>query len=171
MASKSFEEQARGILNASGFVFQLGVAHEVRSGMHGWSVRAEEHPYHASPTIGGHIDLILEKDAMVLVVECKRTRDGIWAFIAKKGGLARRHARWLRIASRNGRKQEAWWQDITTEPSSPEVVFCAVRGSEDRQAPMLGSFLRSRTSRPLESPLCTGLETIESVVPGGDCSR
>jgi len=158
MVVKSPEDQARDIVNASGFVFQLAVAHEVReqSGTHGWSVRDEEHPY-ATPNRSGYIDLILERGggSTLLIVECKRTRGGIWAFIAT-GGLNRRHVRRLRIASRSGRKRDAWWEDFSTEPSSPEAAFCAVRGSEDRQAPMLENL----AGRLLESLECVAGELL-----------
>ena len=102
MVAKSLDEKARDVLNASGFVFQLAVEHEVWRGSerHEWRVRDEEHPY-TTPTMSGHIDLILKKGAMLLIVECKRTREGIWAFIAGRGA-DRRHARWLHVESRNG---------------------------------------------------------------------
>src|SRR5262245_38702945 len=78
------DKQLTSIANASGFLFQLRVAQLVDStyGRHGWRVLVSEHPW-KDTDVGdeGFIDLVIFRDSIRLVVECKRAAEGAWVFL------------------------------------------------------------------------------------------
>lgn len=128
------------IVNASGFLFQLRVEHEVRAKElhHRWSVLANEHPWHdVSSGSSGYIDLVLSKVNVRLVIECKRSRDAKWVFLVPKGEPSGKLVRCMKINSPSLGEFKWVWENAYVEPETYLSSFCAVRGSGEGQAPML----------------------------------
>lgn len=145
------EESLRNLINASGFLFQLRVEHEVRTITDRyrsvWTI-AREHRW-VDPTSGteGFIDLVVEHGADRIVIECKRVQDGNWVFLIpdKRDQMSRAKLLWTHRQAQ--RKDLSGWDDFHVAPSSPESAFCTVRGQGERDVPMLeriaGILLRS----------------------------
>lgn len=129
------EQDALKIANDSGFPLQIAVGHRISQSTGtngGWRVAYSEHAW--SNTQGqqsGFIDLVVadRHRSTFLVVECKRVRDSTWVFMHPSGKSdPRRHAKaWITFAN-DERLQRFGWVDAPLDPSSPEAVFCAVRG-------------------------------------------
>ncbi len=132
--SRSFKEKLTSLVNASGFLFQLGLEHQIGStkSEHGWTVISREHPwryYYFGPQ-DGFIDLVLGKGFALAVVECKRPRDGIWAFLVpekQSNNVSRLRCLW--VAGRKDGNSFAGWDDFNCQPGSYESEFCVIRGS------------------------------------------
>jgi hypothetical protein len=132
----SIAKSAVEIANASGFPLQIAVEHQVRNSRLGWSVYSVEHPWkndHSGES--GFIDLILEKWNVFLTLECKRVRDSSWIFLLPKDdeNRRRRHAvGWVSVEDEAGSGHFAHfgWNDLSLSPSSPQSMFCAIRGQE-----------------------------------------
>jgi hypothetical protein len=142
----------RGIVNNSGFLFQLRVACEVEATKEGhrWEVVAEEVPWLDQQTgKGGYIDLVLGKGIVRMVIECKRVKQGTWVFLLPDGTDATDddlHARcmWVKGPDKlplpeppQGPSFRAGWCDFYPEPPSAIAEFCVVRGTGDDDKPML----------------------------------
>ncbi len=134
------QEKLKRLVNTSGFPFQLAISNliEKTKRRHGWGVFSSEHPWHNHETgRSSYVDLILEKNAQLMIVECKRVRDAQWIFlIPTKEKLLRRHASlWISYVKRE-KKRFGWW-DLAIDPQSPESEFCVVRGQDKDSKPML----------------------------------
>ena len=153
MSAVRDDEHLRKQVNASGFPFQLRVAHEVResSDSHGWQVIAEEYHWsdHESGD-SGFIDIVLEKSAdwhydrpkIRMAVECKRLKgEANWVFlITDPVNLMMHRARLLRTfrpVSGSPSPPLVEWTDGGANPRSSESAFCVIQGQTDRQKPML----------------------------------
>jgi hypothetical protein len=126
------------IVNNSGFLFQLGVDTNVAMTYdeHGWKVAAREYPWSREDGTGGFIDIILWKDITRLVVECKRTRDASWVFLALWDTDEERfRCCWADYAHRQ--QPHAGWFDVRMSPPSPIAEFCMVRGQGEGEISML----------------------------------
>ena len=128
------------LVNASGFLFQLAIEHRIRESTEGhrWHVRAHEYPWRVGDH-EGFIDLVLAKGAGLLVVECKRARDGVWVFLVPNNRAQPvSSARCLWVA---GREQDgataAEWGEIHCAPGSHEAEFCVVRGGGEGDRALL----------------------------------
>jgi hypothetical protein len=122
------------IANDSGFPLQIAVEHVVAetSSQHGWRVRYTEHSWvNRLDDQSGFIDLVLQhRDGNTcLVLECKRVREATWLFLHSDGAAKeRRHAKsWVSRYS-DGQMKFFGWNDVPVDPSSPEALFCSVRG-------------------------------------------
>ncbi len=129
------------LINASGFLFQLRVAHEIEqsAGQHGYRIAAREHRW-INPVSGddGFIYLVLENGRLRLVVECKRVLDGTWVFLVPntdRADTTRARAGWTHEGV--DRSQLGGWHDFWVEPKSQEALFCQLRGQNERDKPML----------------------------------
>jgi hypothetical protein len=132
------------LANSSGFVFQLGVRHEIaaKEAEHGWRVLVTEHRW-AHPTTGegGFIDLILQHNQAVIVrqvVECKRATNRRWLFLVPKEesqDTTRISTFWT---CRVHEKPDLWgWLDTRMEPPSPQAGFCVIQGRGQNRSLML----------------------------------
>jgi len=139
-------EAALRIANASGFLFQLSVENAVRSAYSDrplgnpetCSVVAREYPWISPTGTQGYIDLVLSKWNVVLIVECKRTRDGLWVFpIETKSYRSTTDIRALWVLRDVGDKLVSVTDDFIGGPDSLVSQFCAIRGSGEGQTPML----------------------------------
>jgi len=137
---KNKEEVLEKLINSSGFLFQIAVEHLVSSSMdQPWSVVSREHPWRSKESgAEGFIDLIFAAGVAWMVCECKRTRDGDWVFIVEsknKAEVATMRCSWVAgIADGTG---IAGWDDVVFRPSSLESAFCVIRGSSDKDGPLL----------------------------------
>lgn len=129
------EDKLRKNLNSSGFPFQIAVESAIAN-ISGWQVSRREYPWHNNDTgQNGFIDIIVEKNSVTLVIECKRVRDAEWIFLCSPRNMSRSHARfWVNRVG--GREEAVGWYDGQVEPSSPEADFCAVMG-QDHRKPLL----------------------------------
>ena len=78
---------SNGIVNASGFPFQMSIARivERNPGKHNWSLAAQEYPWRdAASSESGFVDIIAGFGAVRLVIECKRGSDATWHFLVDK---------------------------------------------------------------------------------------
>lgn len=133
------DDKLKGLLNASGFAFQLALESTVRRhpGHDGWTVTAREHPW-KTLTGSGYIDLVVSAGRVHLVIECKRSRDATWMFLMPdEKHMSRSHARICWTNTVPHRRPLAGWGDIQIRPASPESSFCVVRGQGERDAPLL----------------------------------
>ena len=128
------DKQLLSITNASGFPFQLRVANlvETTSIQYGWRVLVREHPWN-NPETGeaGFIDMILARDHVRLVVECKRVQQGQWVFLLPPAASHKTFARsfaTLKVPD---------WVNCAFEPLSAESSFCVVRGTGEKDRPLL----------------------------------
>lgn len=135
-------EQLVHLLNSHGFLFQLRIAHEVRSKQTRWRIVGQEHRW-IDPDSGdeGFIDLVLESDGFVahtrLVLECKRVQDVVWTFLIPSNTSLSQRMRmlWAAVAMPEG-KSVMNWDDFTMTMKFHESSFCVVEG-QDKDRPML----------------------------------
>ena len=136
---KEREEILQSVVNASGFVFQLGIEHRIREtrSLHRWDVLAREHPWSVGDR-SGFIDLILEQGIVRLVIECKRPRDASWVFLVPAGGpeqATRCRAQWADASP--GMPDLLGWDDFSVSPASTESEFCLIRGQGEGDRSLL----------------------------------
>lgn len=139
------EDHFRDLVNASGFPFQIRVAHEIdtTSEQHGWSVVAREHHWENSETRKeGFIDLILRKEWNIftywfLVLECKRIRGGNWIFMTDHEHQTSQDAHTLEVGEMGEDETGPIWNRVPIAPACPLSSFCTVQGQDERATPML----------------------------------
>ena len=120
-------------VNRSGYPLQIALAHKVgsRKGVHGWRVLYKEHAWrNRADEMAGFIDLVFEHEEMqiVLVVECKRVKDGDWTFLPEDGDAQlRSFARGFRV-KRDAPIDKAFsaWADQPLDPRCPQTAFCVM---------------------------------------------
>ena len=126
-----------GIVNASGFMFQIAVENTVKAtrDKHGFDVEAREHPWKAEGE-SGFIDLILRRRLFRVVCECKRSRDANWVFPAEEGRADGDRARlyWCRHQF-GGPYRGCFSFSLATD--LPESGFCLIRGHGENDTPLL----------------------------------
>jgi hypothetical protein len=144
-----------GLVNASGFAFQLAVEEAVRvSGLkdeHAWSITSREHGWRDGET-PRFIDLILTLGQVHAVIECKRMRGGDSGFAElvflvpdPPEGRRAEQRRWFRTcyardeaAGTSSRPSAViGLHNFQVEPICWESSFCIVRGASDKDKPML----------------------------------
>ena len=126
-----------GIVNASGFMLQIGLrtAVEQTQRRHRFEIEAMEHPWRTAEQTG-FIDLIIGRNLVRLVCECKRSRDGNWVFAverdAPEGDRVRFH--WTRFGKSH---LFGGWFNFGLSTTSHESQFCMIRGSGENDSPLL----------------------------------
>lgn len=129
----SSEDQYLKLANASGFLFQLGIEHEIsrigREVRSKWEVIAREHRW-VDPVSDqvSFVDLILQSDAGRMIVECKRTTDATWLFLRPDDQREIHRARLLWTHTTSDDPSISAWDDFNLTPVSAEAAFCVVRG-------------------------------------------
>jgi hypothetical protein len=113
-----------GIVNASGFVLQLALEHQIRLSRneHGWDVLSREHPW-SSGGSSGFADLVLGQGIVRMVIECKRPTGGAWVFLSSKGLQPTQR---LRVQWAHGmpeRDDLIGWDDFVLGEEGPEADF------------------------------------------------
>ena len=149
------DNNLRGLVDASGFAFQLAVEHLVHATAGRFRVLATEHAWvHPRSRETGFADIILEEVSdklagLRLVIECKRVRDGQWVFLRpdESAKMARSRfptspdelqsrviAHWTAVDESNS---ASGTDEVICKPVSEYSSFCVVRGSGESQKPML----------------------------------
>lgn len=135
------EDQVLSVVNASGFPFQIRVAHLIKeiAARRGWTVLCE-HPWTDEETEeNGFIDVLLgrDRDNLRLVIECKQVRDSQWVFISPE--TTAESTELVRCFLTSNSRDEALgaWADCEFSPGSAESSFCAVRGDGSSRTPLL----------------------------------
>lgn len=158
------EEPFQKLANASGFLFQIRIDHEitrVRASEGGnWEVIAREHRWiDTASNSEAFIDLILQSHAGRMIVECKRTTDATWLFLVPNNAMEVKRAKLLWTCQKEGIPPVTAWDDLDLDPPSLESSFCIVRGRGEGNAPMLerlsGGLLRA-TEAVAEQELTIG---------------
>jgi hypothetical protein len=137
--SSSPKQNLTSLVNASGFLFQLGLEHQITSttDRHHWTIVSHEHPW-SYGEYNGFIDIVFQKGFALAVVECKRSRDGTWVFLVpekQSSDISRLRCLW--VAGRKDGASFAGWDDLNCLPRSYESEFCVVRGSGEGDRPLL----------------------------------
>ncbi|MCA9896904.1 MAG: hypothetical protein H6654_13675 [Ardenticatenaceae bacterium] len=147
------------IVNASGFLFQLRVAQEIQNTFdtHRWKVVGQEHRWEDKDSKReGFIDIVAEKEAMRISIECKRIQeDGSWIFLVPKTSsedVSRARIHWT--FSELSALPLLGWDELFLAPQSKESAICLIRGTGPKDKPMLerlaDSILPSTESLALE---------------------
>ncbi len=149
------EQTLLDIVNASGFLFQIRVEHEIKQAVQKhysrWMIPAREHRW-IDPLSGDEkfIDLVLQSGLGRMVIECKRTTDGQWLFLVPDNQSDMQHARLFWTDRLDGSQDMVGWDEFTIHPKSPESSFCTTRGKGEADQPMLeriaSTLLRSAES-------------------------
>jgi hypothetical protein len=134
-------KQLLSIINASGFLFQLRVEQEIRGkrNQHGWRIVSPEHRW-AIPQENreGFIDLVLETGTIRAVLECKRVREANWVFLVPEDRARISPAGRLLWTYQTAEEPVlSGHQDFFLEAEAPESGFCVVRGTGEKDRPML----------------------------------
>lgn len=132
------EEQKRqlSVSNASGYPFQMAVAASVKRAGSPWRVLVEEHPYrHPETGRDGYIDVVLQQgrnSSEMMVVECKRQREGRWYFLNLGDETAL-----CRMLVTKPSAPQLWAEDVPVRPLSPEAAVCILPGEDASRRPSL----------------------------------
>ena len=128
----------RDLANASGFVLQLGLEHQIRQTRadHGWDILSREHPW-SSGSSSGFVDLIIGQGIVRLVIECKRPRDGAWLFLAPAGAPPTRRFRCQWAQGSRDKSDLVGWDEFLLAPDSPEADVCIIRGTGEKDRSLL----------------------------------
>jgi hypothetical protein len=170
------------IINNSGFLFQLRVAHqvEITKEEHRWEVIAEELPWQDQESgMGGYLDLVLGRGIVRMVIECKRVKDGAWVFLLPNATQTSNddlHARcmWIKgpdvLPLREPQQSPIFrtgWFDFYPHPPSAIAEFCVVRGTGDNDKPMLERI----AGHLIEAVECLAIEEIMTSINAGPGHR
>jgi hypothetical protein len=151
------------LVNASGFAFQLCIENTIKDSedRHSWKVISSEHRWKSPDTDNdGFIDIILSSPSHVdyrAVIECKRTKDANWIFLLtdknKKLGISSvlLYTKVLQETS------FAEYYDFSVNPASIDSSFCVIRGSDEKDKPMLERL----TAHLIESVECLAIQELE----------
>jgi len=118
-------------------MLQIGLknAVELTQSRHNFEVEAVEHPWKIGDQTG-FIDLILGRNVVRLVCECKRSRDGNWIFAVERAAREGDHARlhWTRYG-----KSYVYGScfNFGLKTKSYESQFCMIRGGGENDVPLL----------------------------------
>ena len=131
------------LVNASGFLLQLRVEHEIEETKagHGWDILGREHLWEDPESDEEHfIDLILSSGILRTIIECKRVLEGDWVFLAPTPKEKQTHqARlfWSFSADIEKGNHPFDWSDFWLRGIFAESTFCVVRGQGEKDKPML----------------------------------
>ncbi|MCF4970042.1 hypothetical protein [Nostoc sp. CMAA1605] len=131
------------IVNASGFAFQLHIENTIRNtnNIHFWEVISSEHLWRSEETgRDGFIDIILGSPSHAdyrAVIECKRTQDANWVFLITNQQEQLTQSSILLYTKAFQYQNLAEYYKFSVVPSSVESNFCAIRGSDEKDKPML----------------------------------
>jgi hypothetical protein len=139
-----------GVVNASGFMLQLALEHAVEesANIHKFEIEAREHPWKLGDELG-FIDLVVGRNTVRVVCECKRSRGGNWVFPVERDASPVDRARllWTRFAPQ---RLYGGWFDFDLTSSLPAAQFCMVRGTGESDTSLLER-VASRLIRSVEA--------------------
>jgi hypothetical protein len=135
-------EHLRNIVNGSGYLLQIDVAHRVRNMKPntGWDVVITEHPWQRGDA-PKFIDVILSCDEVIrLVVECKRYKEGELVFLVPHdaGPAKRARCRWVDYVHEGRTEAEGDWFDFGSTADTVNAIFAIPPGGkEEGRRPIL----------------------------------
>ncbi len=161
--SASNKDRLSGLVNASGFPFQMAVETSIRqSAGTRWTILASECPWHDHATNkGGFADLVVRRHvAPTWVIECKRPRGGEWVFLVPDGE-SEKVAKFRCLWASKGREGnlQIGWDELDFKPESLESSFCVVRGSGEGHL----SLLERLAAQLVQSVDCLAQEDINDL--------
>lgn len=141
-------ESLLNVVNASGFLFQLGVQESIQNTYdeHRWRVVGSEHRWQENSSAReAFIDIVISNDNMFplrMAIECKRVQgDAHWVFLLdQRNAQSSMTARtlWSFTEVREERQVTKMdWGNLFFEPMSFESSFCIVRGQNSNDRIML----------------------------------
>jgi hypothetical protein len=139
------KKEFKKLVDNSGFLFQIRVAHEVNTtgDKHPWKVEKEEKRWeNPNRNEEGFIDLILssasETSQLNLILECKRVKNGYWLFLSLDSFYEVERAKlfWKSYSARM-KYNFYGWSDFNVRPFTKSASFCVVPGQGERDKPML----------------------------------
>jgi hypothetical protein len=141
----NLEARLLGLINDSGFPFQLAVKREIErsSSRHGWKVVASEHQWtHERTPNTGFVDLVIRHDRYEIVrvtLECKRVKQGSnWVFLTPTdSNKSQERVSLFWVGNCEDWPNRTGWIDLPFEPATPEAAFCTIHGQDERQRQML----------------------------------
>jgi hypothetical protein len=135
------ESDLRKLFDSSGYPFQLRIEHEIRSAQkeHGWQIIGSEYPWKDPKGEGqGFADIVIRRDQLVAVVECKRLAEAAtYLFLVPEGSGGQTHRFRCLGAHFPGSIVQRWWDDVWLEPETTETQFCVVEGTGPKDRPIL----------------------------------
>ena len=145
-------------VNQSGFPLQLRVIEEIRQthSQHGWTVVASEHPWN-EPSAGrdGYADIVIRKNTMRLIIECKRALDKAWIFLIQpEKNPSQKETRILWTDRAKDQPDISGWDNFLASPSAPASSFCVVHSD--------GGDKRTNILEELSKSLLPSVEAIAS---------
>lgn len=129
--------EAETAVNKSGFPFQLAVEKTIQrtAPSHGWSVLPHEHPwYEARRQEDAFIDIIIEKEGIRGIVECKRNFESQWIFLIPDDKEIKATARLaFGLVYKKGDRHASTsvsFDEFALQPILPEAEFCVIRNPQ-----------------------------------------
>jgi hypothetical protein len=129
------EGQLLDLVNSSGYPLQIGIEELVKqtSRIHQWLVVGREHFWRNTELKQeGFIDLILSKNNLRMLVECKRVLDKDWIFLVTDIKEYQRYKAKLLRSLVKSVDSYYEWVDIDCGPRSLESQFCIMGREKDR---------------------------------------
>jgi hypothetical protein len=170
----SEDSHLKKLADTAGFAFQLSVCKmlEQTRNVHGWKVLSTEHLWRDNNGEAQYADIVLAKETMIMVIECKRQVRKSWLFFdEERGAIKQFPLLWTQRESVGKKFVEAIrWDEFDVQPASGEFAFCVQEGANDKDRPMLervaGHLLESTEKIALqELALLSGGEVRSIFVP------
>jgi hypothetical protein len=125
-------------VNRSGLVFQTAVERKIRDTLqhHEWQVLSSEHAWRDEAGNTGYIDLVLARQNVRLVIECKKRDAKSWVFLCPREDAERStydvkmlfalavHRRTVTANAPHNMRLEMDWEDRGVITPSPQARFC-----------------------------------------------
>lgn len=142
------EPTSLDLVNASGYPYQLRVAHEIENTPeeHGWSILATELRWGGTEEgVDGYADIVLERDHNRLILECKRVKEGTkWIFLVPRPELEEEdsdvqehNAKLFWTHRQSGDHDLEGWGELRVKPYSYRSAFCIIDRNIDRSGYLL----------------------------------
>ena len=132
------DKDLRGIVNASGFTFQLAIEKLIKPGRYPWEISREHHWSDPESNTEGFSDLIVDSPIITLIIECKRALYAKWAFLVPEGEhLLAEGAKCLWVGTAHDQRPVYGIEKFVFSPPSCRSSFCMVRGQGEGQSSIL----------------------------------
>lgn len=141
--SEDLKAYMQGV-NSSGYLFQLRIEHEVKVSQlnHHWQVLATEHRWtDKESNESGFIDLVLNYEALRIVIECKRVQDTSLLFLNPSRIGMNNFAYLYWCHSQKEKRYIADWDQFDFSQSFPRSEFCIQYPKEKMQLESVASGL------------------------------
>lgn len=130
-------------VNSSGFAFQMRIEEEILKEPNRWRLVGREHRWQDESGQSGYIDLLVDFDALRVLVECKKQKDKNWVFLKAKSGEHRDRCSllWAKkykpIDPMPIPTDFAAWDVFSVSPTSYVSAFCTLQGQGDNSKTLL----------------------------------